>query len=59
MAVRVQSGTPTMCIAMAPPDQRECVPTSSEEKPSLVAPTRRHSDMMTAMMMDALTEQRP
>ena len=28
-------------------------------KPSLAGPTRRHSALMTAMMLDALTEQRP
>ena len=45
-------------MAMAPPERRECVPTSSGEKPSLATPTFRHLALMTAMMLDALTEQR-
>ena len=44
---------------MAPPDQSECIMMSSGEKPSLAAPTFRHSALMTAIMLDALTKLRP
>ena len=59
MVMSVQSSTSAMCMAMDLPDQRECVPKSSGAKPSLAAPTRLHSALMTAMMLEALTEQRP
>ena len=59
MAMRVQSGIPEMCIAMAPSERRECVPTSSGANPSLAAPTRLHSSLMTVMMFKALTERIP
>ena len=59
MAIRVKSGTSVMCTAMAPPDQRECVPTSSRANPGRAAPTRLHSTLTTTMMLEALTEQRP
>ena len=59
MAMRFQSGAFAMCMAMDPPEQRECAPTSSGENPSLAAPTRLHSALRTVMMMEALTEQRP
>ena len=36
-------------MAMALPEQRECVPTSSEENPSLVAPTRMLSARRTTV----------
>ena len=39
IAMRVQSGIPAVCMAMAPPERRECVPTSSGENPGLAAPT--------------------
>ena len=59
MAMSVRSGTLVRCMVMAPPEQRKCVPTSSGAKPSLAAPTCRHSALVTAMMFDALTERRP
>ena len=59
MAMRVRSGTSAMCMAMAPPERREWVPTSSEANPSLATPTRLHSALMVVIMMEALTEQRP
>ena len=59
MAMRVWSGTPAMCMAMAPPEHRKCIPTSSGENPSLAAPTRLHSALMAEMMFEVLTEQRP
>ena len=58
-AMRVRSGTPTVCMAMALPEERECVPTSSGENPSLAAPTRFHSALITEMTSEALTERRP
>ena len=36
MVVRVLSGTPAIFMAMAPPEQRECAPTSSEVNPNIV-----------------------
>ena len=48
-----------MCMDMAHPEQREFVPKSSGAKPSLAAPTRLHSALMTAMTLAALMEQRP
>ena len=59
MAMRVRSGTPAVYIIMAPPERRECVPTSSGENPSLDVPTRLHSALMTDMIFEALTERRP
>ena len=59
MATIVRLGTSARCMAMAPPERRECVPMSSRAKPSLAAPTRRHSALVTAMMLDVLTERRP
>ena len=59
MAMRVRSGTFVMCMAMAPPERRECVPTSYGVNPSLNAPTRLHSALRTVIMMEAMTERRP
>ena len=59
MATRVRSGTPAMCMAMAQPEQRECVPMSSGANPSLAAPTCLHSALTTEMMLEALTERIP
>ena len=56
MAMSVRSGTLAICMAMAPPEQRDCVLTSSRAKQSLAAPTCRHLALMTAMILDALTE---
>ena len=58
MAMRVRSGTPAICMAMDPLEQRECQPTSSRANPSLDAPTFLNSTLMTEMMLEALTEQR-
>ena len=59
MAMRVQSGMLAMCMAMAPPERRECVSTSSGVYLSLAAPTCFHFDLMTAMLLEALIERRP
>ena len=59
MAMRVQYGTSAMCMAMNPPDQRECVPTSSGEIMSMAVPTRQVSALMTEMMFEALTKRSP
>ena len=59
MAMRVRSGTFAMCMAMAPPERRECVLTSSGANPSLAAPTCLHSALRTVMTMGALTERIP
>ena len=59
MAMRVRSGTFAMCMAMAPPERRECVPTSSGENPSLDVHTHFHSALRKVMTMEALTERRP
>ena len=59
IAMRVQSGTFAMCMAMVLTERRECVPTSSGENPSLSMPTRLHSALRTVMTMEALTERRP
>ena len=57
--MRVRSGTFVMYMTMAPPERRECVPTSSGANPSLAAPTRLHSALRTVMTTEVLTEQRP
>ena len=59
MAMRVRSGTSAMCMAVAPPEQRECVPTSSGANQSLAAPTRFHSALRKVMMVEELTERIP
>ena len=59
VAMRVLSGTPAMCMAMAWPKWRECVPTSSGVNPSLAAPTCWVSSLMTEMIFEALIEQIP
>ena len=59
MAMKVRSRTPVMCMAMAPPDRRERVPTSSGENPSLTSATRLNSTPMTDIIFEVLTEQRP
>ena len=46
MAMRVRSGTPAMCIAMALTERRECSPTPSGANMSLAAPARLHSALM-------------
>ena len=48
-----------MCMAMAPPEQGECDPTSYGANTSLVAPTQEVSDQMTEMISEALTERSP
>ena len=59
MAMRVQSGTFTICMAMALPERRECVSTSSGENMSLATPTRQVSALRTDMMFETLTEKIP
>ena len=59
MAMRVRYGTPAVCVAMVPSEQRECVPTSSGANPSLAAPTRWVSALMMAVILEALTEWSP
>ena len=59
MATRVWSGTFAMCMAMAPPERRECVLTSSRANLSLDVPTCLHFALRTMMTMEALTERRP
>ena len=49
MAMRVRSGKFAMCMAMALPERRECVPASSGENPSLAAPTRLQFALRTVM----------
>ena len=56
MAMRVGSGTFVICMDMAPPERRECIPTSSGANPSLAAPTHLYSARRTVMTMEALTE---
>ena len=56
MAMSELYGTPVMCIAMAPPEQRECVLTSSGVNPSLAAPTLVISAWINEMMSKAMTE---
>ena len=58
-ATRVRSETSDMCIAIARLEWREFVPTSSGVNPSLAAPTRMRTALMTAMMLESLTEWRP
>ena len=48
-----------MFMAMDPPEQRECILTSSGSDPSLDAPTHLHSAQMMEMMFEALTKRRP
>ena len=59
MDMRVRSGTPAMCMAMTPPERRECVPTSFGANTSMAAPTQRVSDLRTEMMFEALNERSP
>ena len=59
MSMRVLYRTPTMYMAMDPPEQRECVPTSSRENMSLDLPNRRVSVLMMEMMLEALNEWSP
>ena len=59
MTMMVRSGMFAMCMAMALPEQRECVPTSSGKNLSLAVPTRFHSALRTAITMEALTKRRP
>ena len=59
MAMRVRSGMYAMCVAVALPEQREWVPTSSGVNLGLAAPTRLHSALRTLVMMEALNERRP
>ena len=56
MDIRVRSGTPAMCVTMAPPEQREYVPKSSGENLILAAPNWRVSALMSEIMFEALTE---
>ena len=56
MAVSVQSGTLAMCMAMAPPERRESVPTFSGANPSLAAPALMVSAQRTTIMSEALAE---
>ena len=59
MTMRVQSGTPAVCVAMAPPERRECAQTSSGAILSLSVPTQSVSALMMEMMFEALTERSP
>ena len=59
MVMRVRSGTPEICMAVAPPERRECAPMSSRENQSLAAPTQRVSALMTEIMFEVLTERSP
>ena len=59
VAMRVWYGTPAMCVAMSPPERKECVPASSGANLSLATTTCLHSALMTEMMFEVLTEQRP
>ena len=55
MTVSVRSGTPTTCMAMPLPEQRECVLTSSGEDPSLDSLALMVSSQRTEMMFESLT----
>ena len=59
MAMMVQSETSARCMAMAPPERRECVPASYGAKSSLAAPNQMVSARRTAMMSEALTKWSP
>ena len=59
MSMRVLFGTPAMCIAMDPPERRECVVTSSGANPSIAVPTCWVSSLVTDMILEVLTEWRP
>ena len=56
MAMRVQSGTPVMCMAMDPLEQIDCVPTSYGAKPRQDSPTSIVSVWSTVMMSKSLIE---
>ena len=58
MTMIVHSGTPSMCMAMAPPEQREYNPTPSGRKPRWDAPTLVALVWITAMISKFLIEQR-
>ena len=59
MAIRVLSGTPTICMVMALSDLRECIQTSSRDNPSLAVPTQWDSSMIVEIMFEALKERIP
>ena len=59
MVMMVRSGTPVVCMAMAPSERRESIPTSSWENTSLDAPTCVVSALMMVIILEALTEQSP
>ena len=59
MAMRVQYGTPAVCMVMAPPERRECVPMPSGVNQSLAALTQRVSSLRKEMIFEALTERIP
>ena len=59
MAMRALSGTPVVYMAMAPPEWREYVPTSSWSNLSLSAPTDLLLTLTTEMMFKMLTRWRP
>ena len=59
ITMRVRSGTPIMCMAMAPPERKEFILTSSGANPSLAAPTQWVSALVTAMILEVLTERSP
>ena len=59
MVMRVRSGTFAMCMAMAPPEWRECVPVSSGANPSLDVHTHFHSALRKVMMVEELTKRIP
>ena len=59
MAMRIRSVMSGMCMAMAPPERRECVPTSSGANPILAAPTHLHPTLRWVIRMEVLTDQRP
>ena len=56
MSMRVPSGTPVMCMAVTPPERRDCFPTSFGVNPSMDVPTCWFAALMTEMIFEALTE---
>ena len=59
MVMRVPSGTPAMCMAMAPQERIDCVPTSYGVNLSLATPNRQVSALKTEVIFEALTKQNP
>ena len=59
MAMRVRSGTPVICMAVAPIEWSKRVPMSSGDNPSLAAPTQQVSALMTEIIFEVLNERSP